>query len=97
MGLFNDLKRTITGEVKDEITYEARDAARGTINKGIEKIKEGKSTTKSLTKCPKCKAKLEPDTKFCSSCGHKLFVNCKTCNVDYPVGTKFCKQCGGKL
>jgi hypothetical protein len=101
MGLFNDIKNKIINNVKDDLTYKARDAATNTvingINKGISKIKGEKGTIKELTKCPKCKTKLEPDTKFCQSCGYKLFVNCKACSVDYLVGTKFCKQCGGKL
>ena len=101
MGLFNDLKNKVLGGVKDEITYEATNAAKDAVvsgvNKGINKIKEGKGAVKALEKCPKCKIKLEPDTKFCQSCGYKLFVSCKTCSIDYPVGTKFCKQCGEKL
>ncbi len=97
MGLFNDIKNAVVGGVKDEITYGTRDAVTSGINKGVNKVKEGKGAVKTLVKCPKCKAKLEPGTKFCQGCGYKLFVNCKACNIDYPVGTKFCKQCGGKL
>jgi predicted RNA-binding Zn-ribbon protein involved in translation (DUF1610 family) len=50
-----------------------------------------------LEKCPKCKAKLEPDAKFCPECGFRLIVKCEKCNIEYVIGTKFCKQCGEAL
>lgn len=86
---------SVINRVKDNLTYKASDEVTDVLSKGASKIfnKENK-----LDKCPKCKAKIkDPNLKFCSKCGYKLFVTCPKCNLDYPVGTKFCTQCGNKL
>lgn len=101
MGLFGDIAGKIFNRAKDDLTYRASDAATdaviGGVSKGVSKIKGEKGVIKSLEKCPKCKAKLESDAKFCPECGYKLIVSCEKCNLEFPVGTKFCKQCGGNL
>lgn len=101
MGLLDDAVGNIVRRTKDTLTYKAGDVVADTAMKGAGKIvgkaKGEKDVAAKLDKCPKCKAKLEADAKFCPECGQALIVNCKKCNVDYPLGTKFCKQCGEKL
>ena len=101
MGLFGNIGKRILNRTTDNLTYRATDTVTNTITggveKGIGKIKGDKGVVKALEKCPKCKAKLGPDAKFCPDCGYRLIVVCEKCNVEYQVGTKFCKQCGGQL
>jgi ribosomal protein L40E len=100
MGMFDGVLDTILKRTKDNLTYKAGDAATDVVVKGAKKgvdATQKKGAPKMLEKCPKCKAKLEPDAKFCPECGFKLIVTCEKCNIEYPIGTKFCKQCGGEL
>lgn len=101
MGWLDDAVGNVLNRTKDNLSYRAGDAATGAvlggINKGINKVKGEKDAPKTLEKCPKCKAKLEPDAKFCPECGYKLIVNCEKCSIEYQIGTKFCKKCGEAL
>ena len=101
MGWLDTAVGNVFNRTKDNLSYRAGDTATsavlGGLSKGIGKITGDKETAKKLEKCPKCKAKLEPDAKFCPECGYKLITVCAKCNVEYPVGTKFCKQCGEAL
>ena len=33
---------------------------------------EGENSAGSKINCPECKAELQPGTKFCGGCGHKM-------------------------
>ena len=99
MGIMDDALGNIVNRTKDSLSYKAGDLISGTAIKGAGKIANKVAGGKSivLDKCPKCKAKIKPDAKFCPDCGQALVVTCTKCNVVYPLGTKFCTQCGGKL
>jgi ribosomal protein L40E len=98
MGILDGVVDSIVRRTKDNLTYKAGDVATDAVVAGVKKgasaAKKEKGSTKPLEKCPKCKAKLEPDAKFCPECGFRLIVKCEKCGIEYPVGTKFCKQCG---
>ncbi len=52
--------------------------------------------------CPKCKAVLDADAKFCPQCGTKIVrpeipTVCPKCNTKLPPGAKFCPTCGEKI
>jgi len=96
MGIMDDALGNIVNRTKDSLSYKAGDLITGSAIKGVGKL-AGKAKGTPQDKCPKCKAKLEPDAKFCPACGQALVVTCTKCNAAYPLGTKFCKQCGGKL
>ncbi len=99
MGIMDDALGNIVNRTKDSLSYKAGDLITGAAVKGAGKIANKATGAKSavLDKCPKCKTKLQPDAKFCPSCGQALVVTCPKCNVAYQLGTKFCTQCGGKL
>ena len=45
--------------------------------------------------CPSCSSPIEPDSKFCSSCGVDLAtMKCDSCNGAIEAGDKFCPSCG---
>jgi predicted RNA-binding Zn-ribbon protein involved in translation (DUF1610 family) len=101
MGLLDGIADNVIKRTKDNLTYRAGDVATSTVTSGIRKgmdaVKKEPGPAKPLENCPKCKAKLEPDAKFCPACGFRLIVKCEKCNVEYPLGIKFCKQCGEAL
>ncbi|MFH1285298.1 MAG: zinc ribbon domain-containing protein [Candidatus Micrarchaeota archaeon] len=101
MDILDGVMDTILRRTKDNLTYKAGDVATGAITTGMQKgmnaVKKEKGAAKPLENCPKCKAKLEPDAKFCAECGFRIIVKCEKCNIEYPMGTKFCKQCGEAL
>ena len=101
MGLLDGVLDTAMRRTKDNLTYKAGDVATSAVTGGagkmLGKLKGEKDVAKRLDKCPKCKAKLEADAKFCPECGQRLVTNCEKCTLEYPLGTKFCKQCGGPL
>jgi len=49
--------------------------------------------------CPKCKANVPANAKFCPECGAALSatVECPSCHQSNPAGSKFCANCGTKL
>lgn len=49
--------------------------------------------------CPKCKAEVEENNKFCTECGEKIDaqITCPQCSTMVPPGTKFCTECGANL
>lgn len=56
-------------------------------------------------KCPKCKALIGTDEKFCNHCGFdttsgsntdEKLIKCSGCNTELSNGTKFCPVCGKK-
>jgi hypothetical protein len=47
--------------------------------------------------CPKCKAKLKPDARFCGECGEKApRKECAGCKEVLKPGARFCAGCGRK-
>lgn len=58
-------------------------------------------TTESMCSCPKCKAQIPQNTKFCPECGFdtskKEEFKCASCGASITKNTKFCPECGGKI
>ena len=44
--------------------------------------------------CGSCGAALEPDSKFCASCGAGVEKTCASCGKDNKSDAKFCRHCG---
>lgn len=93
MGVLGDIASRVT----NDLSWKAGQEVSEGISQGVSKIFAKKDASTSPTKCPKCKAKITPDLKFCQKCGAKLTVSCSKCKTEYPVGVKFCAQCGGSL
>jgi predicted nucleic acid-binding Zn ribbon protein len=49
--------------------------------------------------CPQCSAKVQPDAKFCNSCGARMDSNrnCPGCGSKIQVNSTFCSNCGRKV
>jgi uncharacterized membrane protein YvbJ len=49
--------------------------------------------------CPKCKADIAEDAKFCTKCGLPIVreIVCPKCEGLNSLDSKFCKQCGASL
>ncbi|NLB55395.1 MAG: zinc ribbon domain-containing protein [Lentisphaerae bacterium] len=47
--------------------------------------------------CPNCNATIEPDIKFCNSCGTRIGGLCPECNEPVIPGASACKSCGFNL
>ena len=64
--------------------------------------------TNDTKECPKCKAKIGVNEKFCNHCGFDTTsdpskdestsktIKCSSCNADITEDTKFCPECGNK-
>jgi len=63
---------------------------------GLYKDAGGPEALKQALVCPDCKNPIQPDAKFCPSCGRHLMVvqQCATCGESLPPTAKFCPQCG---
>jgi len=58
----------------------------------------------NLPKCSKCNATLQPNSKFCNSCGEPIEqintttqinnIKCDKCGFKFPETSKFCPECG---
>ena len=60
--------------------------------------KEEKKVEESNTiTCPKCKAVIPADSKFCSNCGTKISKVCPKCGHEVDLDDKFCPNCGENL
>jgi len=48
--------------------------------------------------CPNCNAKVDADSEFCGSCGHKLPKHsyCPNCGNPIEANAAFCPNCGAK-
>lgn len=47
--------------------------------------------------CPHCRASINPQSKFCSSCGKTIVAEntlCANCKAEIPKDSKFCLKCG---
>ena len=54
----------------------------------------------SNAQCPKCRAALKQDAKFCGKCGEPIKATgpvCGSCQTKNLAGAKFCKACGAGL
>lgn len=60
-------------------------------------IGTGAAIKAGMTACPKCKAQIPENSKFCNECGAKLTSVCPACGVAVPPGSKFCPECGQTL
>lgn len=45
--------------------------------------------------CPKCSSPIEPDSKFCSSCGVQIgLLKCPSCENSIESNDRYCNSCG---
>lgn len=65
------------------------------VNLGFSSQAAEKEQAKTV--CPKCKASIASDMKFCEVCGTKLKDECPYCHASIAVGKKFCPSCGKSL
>jgi membrane protease subunit (stomatin/prohibitin family) len=58
----------------------------------------GPTKAQTLT-CPKCQAEIDPNSRYCSQCGHQIIIEnkCPQCGKNLPAKAKFCMFCGGKI
>ena len=50
--------------------------------------------------CPSCNSPIDPNAKFCSTCGAKRPERnrfCSECGAEVAPGAKFCSTCGAKI
>ena len=47
-----------------------------------------------ILSCGSCGAALEPDSKFCASCGAGVEKTCASCGKENKSDAKFCRHCG---
>jgi class 3 adenylate cyclase len=47
--------------------------------------------------CPSCGEAIDPDARFCESCGRALVEPCPRCGAETKVGARFCASCGHRL
>lgn len=47
-----------------------------------------------MNKCPDCGAIIPEGSRFCPSCGKKLFKNCPNCGKEISIEQNFCNSCG---
>jgi len=71
-------------------------------------IAQNISTTTNTIICPKCKAVMEKEKRFCGNCGFDTFakkadallprevVSCSHCGAQYKTTVKFCPECGNE-
>lgn len=59
------------------------------------------NNAENTKECPKCKAKIPEQTKFCPECGcdttAKASLKCSRCSAEITDKTKFCPECGAKI
>ncbi len=62
-------------------------------------MKGGSVAVKEAAACPKCRAELPVDARFCGSCGAAVAraTACPGCKAEVPAGAKFCMSCGRKI
>ena len=48
--------------------------------------------------CPTCATPIEPDSKFCSSCGQQVnAIQCPSCEQPIEANDRFCNSCGTNI
>ena len=47
--------------------------------------------------CPKCKAQVDMNDRFCTNCGYNLKLECPNCGFKIGDGDRFCTNCGYRL
>ncbi len=47
-----------------------------------------------MASCPKCRAHVAPDDRFCSNCGSLLDHRCSACGTKVEENAEFCGSCG---
>jgi len=73
-------------------------ALSGVMTEQFKNSKKESSGKVEKINCPKCKAEIRANAKFCPECGTKISVNfCKECGTKATPGAKFCSECGAKL
>lgn len=97
--------RTFKEYVKNEAAENLK------FHNDIEKTKEktynkvevdNENIVNSSVVCSNCGTSLDKTSKFCSSCGEKVFKKepvptCPECKTTYEIGTRFCSNDGKEL
>lgn len=83
------LKASYTGAALAALRAEARE------NEQVDAAPASSDERASLSVCPTCGPRPEPDAIYCSSCGRHLGGPCASCgaSLDQP-GARFCASCG---
>jgi class 3 adenylate cyclase len=50
-----------------------------------------------VASCPSCGTEIDPEARFCPSCGTALVATCPSCGSEAHVGAQFCAACGHRL
>jgi class 3 adenylate cyclase len=50
-----------------------------------------------VASCPSCGTEIDPEARFCPSCGTALVATCPSCGSEARVGSQFCAACGHRL
>lgn len=85
--------------VKDFVAYADRITAFGTQNSS-NAFTSSNCTPDTKITCPKCKAIILGNSKFCTNCGVKtapITQKCTECGTEVPVGSNFCNECGARI
>lgn len=62
-----------------------------------ENLEKDSFIKEDITICHKCDSKLPKGSRFCSSCGAKLFKKCKSCDTPLELDAKYCNECGERI
>jgi hypothetical protein len=66
----------------------------------VDQVGDVDASAQMLAQCPGCRARIEPGTKFCASCGKPVGTAaaakkfCTGCGKQLAAGAKFCGECG---
>lgn len=108
--MVSDIDRYKTISVVDSISNGNKSSTGSTISDSVSMIaginianqlvNNSSSSTNTSDKivCPKCRATILANSKFCSECGQKLnsLKFCSQCGAKIDESAKFCSECGAK-
>lgn len=86
---------TKTGYLKEITQYAAKETSPA-ITTTVTAVRA--AITDDDIPCPSCASPIEPNSKFCSSCGTQTTeLQCSLCNTTIEPNDKFCNSCGTEI
>ncbi len=68
------------------------------FNNNMQNMNQNTQSNVAQRECPKCKAHIRANAKFCPECGEKLGEKfCPACGANVKAKSKFCPECGNKM